>query len=101
MVFSVLEAVRLLGDALRTFERFCAAGIAPRTDVISAHLDRNLMLVTALAPHIGYDAAAKLARAAQATGSSLRDVALASGEVSAADFDAWVNPAAMTKPEAR
>ncbi|MDY5139370.1 lyase family protein, partial [Actinotignum timonense] len=100
MVFSVLEALRLLGDALRTFERFCAAGIAPRTDVISAHLDRNLMLVTALAPHIGYDAAAKLARAAQASGASLREVALASGQVSAADFDTWVNPAAMTEPEA-
>lgn len=100
MVFSVLEALLLLGDALRTFERFCAAGITPREAVISAHLDRNLMLVTALAPHIGYDAAAKLARAAQASGASLREVALASGQLSAADFDTWVNPAAMTEPEA-
>ena len=94
---AVLESIRLLGDGCRSFDRHCAAGIEPARERIAAHLADDLMLVTALAPYLGYDAAAKIATAAHADGSTLRDAALGAG-VSAADFDRWVVPAEMTRP---
>jgi fumarate hydratase, class II len=90
IVHNVLQSCRLIADGVRSFEHYCAAGIEPDRARIGELLERSLMLVTALAPHIGYDRAAKIARKAQRERSSLREAALALGEVSAEQFDAWV-----------
>ncbi|MCA9673597.1 MAG: class II fumarate hydratase [Kofleriaceae bacterium] len=90
-----LQSVRLLGDAMRSFDEHCARGLAPRVDRLRAQVERSLMLVTALTPHLGYDRAAAIAHRAHADDLSLRDAALASGELTAAEFDAWVRPEAM------
>jgi fumarate hydratase class II len=96
LAHNLLHSVRLLADAMRSFEANCARGLAPDEARIAELLQRSLMLVTALSPHVGYDRAAEIAKAAHAQGLSLREAALASGHVSAAQFDAWVVPAEMT-----
>jgi fumarate hydratase class II len=101
MVHNVLESIALLGDACRSFDIHCASGIEPNTERIAANLERNLMLVTALNPHIGYDRAAAIAKHAHQAGLTLREAALASGHVTADEFDAWVQPRAMTGPRSR
>ncbi|HXR56153.1 MAG TPA: class II fumarate hydratase, partial [Casimicrobiaceae bacterium] len=98
MLHGTLESIELLGDAIDSFDERCAQGIEPATERIRANLERSLMLVTALNPHIGYENAAKIALAAHREGSTLREAALKLGLVSAADFDRWVDPAAMTRP---
>ena len=98
IIHNVLQSIRLLADASRSFEQFCAAGIEPNRDRIADNLERSLMLVTALNPHIGYDNAAKIAKKAHKDGTTLREAALALGLVSAEDFDKWVDPEKMTKP---
>ncbi|HXT06209.1 MAG TPA: class II fumarate hydratase [Roseiarcus sp.] len=98
MAHNVLESLQLLGDAMSAFNAFCARGIAPHREVIERHLEANLMLVTALNPHIGYDNSAKIAKKALAEEKTLREAALELGLVSGEDFDAWVDPAAMTRP---
>ncbi|QIM22531.1 class II fumarate hydratase [Phycicoccus sp. HDW14] len=99
MAHAVLESVRLVSDACRSFREHCVVGLEADRAVIAEHLDADLMLVTALAPHIGYDAAAAIAKQAHRDGSTLREAALASGSVSAEDYDRWVDPAAMTRPD--
>jgi fumarate hydratase class II len=94
----VLQSVRLLGDACRNFEEFCASGIEANRARIEENLGRSLMLVTALNPHIGYDNAAKIAKKAHKDGSTLKEAALALGLVTAEQFDAWVNAKKMTEP---
>jgi fumarate hydratase class II len=91
-----LQSVRLLADGMKSFELHCARGIAADEQRIADLLQRSLMLVTALVPHIGYDAAAEIAKRAHHDGSTLREAALALGTVSAKDFDRWLQPAAMT-----
>jgi fumarate hydratase class II len=98
IIHNVLQSIRLLADASRSFDRFCAAGIEPDRDRIAHNLERSLMLVTALNPHIGYDNAAKIAKKAHRDGTTLRDAALSLGLVSAEDFDKWVDPKKMTHP---
>jgi fumarate hydratase, class II len=95
IVHNFLQSTRLLADAMASFDAHCARGIEPDRARIAELLARSLMLVTALAPHIGYDRAAAIAKQAHADGSSLRDAALASGQVSAEQFDAWVRPSDM------
>ena len=95
LAHDALSSVRLLTDAMGSFNRHCAAGITARLDRIADMLDRSLMLVTALAPHIGYDKAAQIAQRAHREGTTLRAAALAFGYVSAKDFDRWVQPGAM------
>jgi fumarate hydratase, class II len=90
-----LQSVRLLADGMRSFNDHCAVGIAPNRERIAELVGRSLMLVTALNPHTGYDKAAAIAKKAHREGSSLRDAAVASGYVSAAQFDQWVVPADM------
>jgi fumarate hydratase class II len=90
-----LQSVRLLADGMRSFHHHCAAGIEPNRGRIAELLERSLMLVTALNPHIGYDRAAQIAKKAHQEGLSLREAALASGLVSAHDFDRWVVPGQM------
>lgn len=96
MLHNVMESVALLADSCTAFDQFCASGIAPDLDRIQSNLERNLMLVTALNRHIGYDKAAAIAKKAQHEGSSLREAALALAYVSPAQFDAWVQALEMT-----
>ena len=95
-----LQSVRLLADGMGSFNRHCAVGIEPDRARIAELVSRSLMLVTALNPHIGYDKAAEIAKRAHHEGLSLREAAIASGHLSAEQFDAWVVPAEMTGPNA-
>ena len=91
-----LQSARLLTDAMNSFDTHCAQGLQANRARIDELLKRSLMLVTALNPHIGYDKAAAIAKAAHAQGITLREAALQSGLVTAEQFDAWVQPSAMT-----
>ncbi|MCP5234554.1 MAG: class II fumarate hydratase [Zoogloeaceae bacterium] len=95
IIHNFLGSVRLLGDGMASFERHCVRGIEARRERITELVSRSLMLVTALTPHIGYDKAAAIAKRAHAEDTSLREAALASGWVSAEDFDHWVVPSDM------
>jgi fumarate hydratase class II len=90
-----LQSCRLLADGGASFREHCAKGIEPRPERIRENLERSLMLVTALSPHIGYDAAARIAKAALATGRTLREAALELGLVTGEQFDEWVRPEKM------
>ena len=92
IALNVLDSIRMLADAMRSFARHCVSGIEVDTAQMEANLQGSLMLVTALAPHIGYDRAAEIAKRAHAQGTPLRAAALELGYVSAAQFDAWVEP---------
>jgi fumarate hydratase class II len=98
IIANVLQSVRLLADAIGSFDRFCARGIEPNSPRLKENLERSLMLVTALNPHIGYDNAAKIARKAHREGTSLKEAAVALGLVTADDFDRWVDPKIMIGP---
>jgi fumarate hydratase class II len=98
IINAFLQSSRLLADGCRSFEQHCARGIEPNEARIKELLERSLMLVTALAPHIGYDRAAEIAKKAHRDGGTLREAALALGYVSAADFDRWVRPETMIGP---
>ena len=101
ILHNVLESIALLADAATSFDRFCARGLQADEAHIAEHLAESLMLVTALAPRIGYERAAAIALAAHRTGSSLREAALASGHVSEEQFDEWVRPELMARPHPR
>ncbi len=90
-----LQSVRLLADGMRSFHDHCAVGIVANRARIDELLARSLMLVTALNPHIGYNKAAEIAKLAHHQGLTLREAAIASGHLSAEQFDAWVVPADM------
>ncbi|HUQ26670.1 MAG TPA: class II fumarate hydratase [Burkholderiales bacterium] len=98
IINAFLQSARLLADGCRSFEEHCARGIEPDEAVIRDLVAGSLMLVTALAPHIGYDRAAEIAKKAHHDGTSLREAALALGYVSAEDFERWVRPEAMIRP---
>ena len=100
MAWCVLESIQLLGDACVSFDEHCAYGIEPNRAKIEHNLETNLMQVTALNRHIGYDKASKIAKNAHHKGLSLRESALELGFVTADEFDAWVVPADMTHPSA-
>lgn len=95
IIHNFLQSVRLLSDAIVSFNGNCAIGIAANVERIDALLHHSLMLVTALNPYIGYDKAAEIAKKAYREGTSLRDAAIATGYMTAAQFDAWVVPAKM------
>jgi fumarate hydratase class II len=99
MAYNFLQSVQLLADAAVSFTDNCVVGIEAREDNIKAGLERSLMLVTALAPTIGYDNAAKIAKTAHKNGTTLKEEALASGLVSAEDYDAIVRPETMIGPK--
>ena len=92
----VLQSCRLIADGCTSFREHCALGIEPRRARIAQNLEHSLMLVTALNPHIGYDAAARIAKTAHATGKTLRETAIELGLVTAEQYDAWVAPEKMT-----
>ena len=100
MAWAVLESIELLGDSCRMFNDHCAVGIEPNYEKIQHNLDINLMQVTALNRHIGYDKASKIAKNAHKKGSSLKESALELGFVTSEEFDQWVVPVDMTHPSA-
>ena len=100
MAWCVLESIQLLGDTCVSFDEHCAYGIEPNRTRIEHNLETNLMQVTALNRHIGYDKASKIAKNAHHKGLSLRESALELGFVTPEQFDAWVVPADMTRPSA-
>ena len=97
ILHNVLQSIALLADACRSFDERCARGIEPDRERIADHLAANLMLVTALNPHIGYEKAAKIAIAAHHGGLALREAAIRSGFLTAEQFDEWVKPESMTR----
>jgi fumarate hydratase, class II len=99
MAYTFLQSVRLMADVARSFTEHCVVGIEPRLDNIRHGLERSLMLVTALAPKIGYDAAAKIAKTAHKNGTTLREEAVAGGYVTAEEFDRLVRPEDMIHPK--
>jgi fumarate hydratase class II len=98
MAYNFLQSVRLMGDAARSFTDNCVVGLVPREDNIKAGLERSLMLVTALAPKIGYDAAAKIAKTAHKNGTTLREEAVGGGYVTDEEFDEIVDARKMLGP---
>lgn len=99
MIYSMLQSAQLLGDSARCFADNCVAGIEPNQARIDELLGRSLMLVTALAPHIGYDNAAKVAKNAHVKGLTLKESAQELDLISAEDFDKFVKPETMTRPK--
>ena len=95
MAANFLQSAQLLADACISFDEHCAAGIEPNLPRIKQQLDNSLMLVTALNTKIGYENAAKIAKAAHKNGTTLREEAVKSGLLSAEQFDEWVRPADM------
>jgi fumarate hydratase class II len=98
IIHNVLQSLRLLGDACSNFNEFCAVGITANQPRIDDNLNKSLMLVTALNPHIGYDNAAKIAKKAHKDGSTLKEAAVALKLLTPEHFDAWVDPMKMTRP---
>ena len=98
IIHHVLPSVRLLADACASFEAHCARGIEPDRARIREHLERSLMLVTALAPRLGYDRAAEIAKTAHREGLTLREAALRLGYLTAEEFDREVRPEKMVRP---
>lgn len=99
IAYNFLQSARLLTDAIHSFNERCAVGIEPNREVITRHLERSLMLVTALNPHIGYENAAAIAKKAHAEGLTLREAALASGLLTGEQFDEIVRPEQMIHPK--
>jgi fumarate hydratase class II len=93
-----LQSARLLADGMLSFDTHCVQGIAPNLERIAELMERSLMLVTALAPHIGYDRAAQIAKLAQHEGLTLKQAALQLGFVTEEQFDTWIVPIDMTRP---
>ena len=98
MIDNLLESIRLLAEGCQSFTDNCITGIEPNRARIAEHLDQSLMLVTAIAPHIGYENAARIAKKAHAEGTNLRQAALQLGLIEAEEFDRWVRPEDMTAP---
>ena len=92
------QSVRLLADGMSSFDEYCVRGIEANRERIAELMERSLMLVTALTPHIGYDRAAEIAKHARRSSGTLKQSALALGYVSAEQFDQWVQATAMTRP---
>jgi fumarate hydratase class II len=99
MAYNFLQSVRLMSDAAHSFADNCVIGIEPRRDNIASGVARSLMLVTALAPKIGYDNAAKIAKTAHKNGTTLREEAVKLGLVTEEEFDALVRPEDMIHPK--
>ena len=99
LAHNFLQSVRLLADGMQSFDAHCASGIEANRDRIADLMARSLMLVTALAPHIGYDRAAQIAKQAHKEGGTLKDTALALGYVTEEQFEQWVKPEQMIRPD--
>lgn len=101
IIHNLLQSIRLLADACGSFKNYLVMGIEPNTQQIQTHLERSLMLVTALTPEIGYDRAAQVAKQAHQTGQTLRQTCVDLGFLTPEAFDRCVQPAQMTRPAAQ
>ena len=95
IAYNILQSIKLLADGCNSFVKNCVSGIKLNKKMIDQHLNNSLMLVTALAPVIGYDKAAEIANNAHKNGTTLKIEALKSGYLSEKEFDEWVNPEKM------
>lgn len=100
ILYNFLQSARLLADGINSFNDNCAVGIEPNREVIERNLRESLMLVTALNPHIGYEKAAEIAKLAHKEGTTLKEAALKLGYLTSEEFDKYVNPADMVRPNA-
>ncbi|MFZ2966005.1 MAG: lyase family protein, partial [Leuconostoc falkenbergense] len=98
IIATYLDSVSLLQESIQSWDDKLVAGLTINADRMKALVDQSLMTVTALSPHIGYETSAHIAQKAQKEGTTLREAAIASGKITAADFDKWVVPADMTHP---
>ena len=98
LAYCMMHSIQLLADVARSFTEHCVEGIRADEKRIRDLMQRSLMLVTALAPKIGYDNAAKVAKTAHARGTTLKEEAVRLGFVSAEEFDRLVQPEKMTRP---
>jgi fumarate hydratase, class II len=98
LIYNLLQSIRLLADGCNSFARNCVDGIQANTEKIKSHLEQSLMLVTALSPHIGYEAAASIAKKAMAENCTLKEAALAMGVLTEPEFDRLVVPSKMIRP---
>ena len=96
--FNLLQSIRLLSDSINSFRQNLVVGLEPNRQQIQAFVDRSLMLVTALTPHIGYEKASAIAQHAHEQGLTLKSAALDLGHISASDFDQLVDPIKMATP---
>jgi len=99
MIYNLLQSIKLLADACEMFNEHCATGIEPIKENIQQLLNKSLMLVTALNPHIGYDNAAKVAKKAHAEGKTLKEAVVELGFLTAEKFDEVVRPEKMVGPK--
>jgi fumarate hydratase class II len=99
MIFNFLHSIDLLTDACSNFRRFCIEGLEPNREQIAEYVSDSLMVVTALNPVIGYDKAAAIAKQAHKDKTTLREAAIASGHLTAEEFDAAVRPEEMIAPK--
>lgn len=97
IIHNFLQSVRLLSDGIMSFNDHCASGITANIEHVDKLMRNSLMLVTALAPHIGYNKAAEIAKKAHREGTRLKEAAIASGYVTADQYETWVRPEDMTK----
>ncbi|KHD84570.1 class II fumarate hydratase [Bacillus ginsengihumi] len=95
IIYNFLQSVHLLGDAMKSFDERCVRGIEPNVETIEENVNRSLMLVTALNPHIGYEKAAEIAKLAFKDGSTLKEAAIKTGYVTEEQYDQWIVPAQM------
>jgi len=98
MIANLLQSARLIGDACQCFTSNCVVGLKVNRDRVEELMNASLMLVTALNPHIGYDKASEIAKKAHKAGSTLKEAAVASGYLTAEQFDQWIVPSDMIGP---
>jgi fumarate hydratase class II len=98
MIFNLLSSTSLLTDSCTNFRQFAVEGVVANEDQIEEHVRNSLMVVTALAPHIGYDKAAEIAKHAHHNRTTLKEATVALGHLAAEEFDRLVRPEEMTKP---
>jgi fumarate hydratase class II len=99
IAYNVLQSIRLLGEAVMSLSEHCIVGIEPNLERMAELMEKSLMLVTALTPHIGYDKAARIAKSALKNGTTLREEAVGGGYVTAEEFDKFVRPEEMIFPK--
>jgi len=95
IIYNFIQSVNLLADGMNSFNEKCMAGLEANEEVINEHVNRSLMLVTALNPHIGYEKAAEIAKLAFKEGSTLKEAALKTGYITSDQYDQWVDPNKM------
>ena len=98
IAYNILQSIDILADSVKNFSLYCVKGIKANKQKIKEHLDNSLMLVTALAPKIGYDNAAKIAKKALKNGTKLKEEALKSGLIKEKEYNILINPIKMITP---